>query len=422
MDKKIAVTIIVPVYNAEKCLNRCVDSILRQTCQELEVLLIDDGSQDRSGEICDQYAKSDERVRVIHKENSGVSDSRNLAMQLARGEYLQFVDSDDWIVPEATELFLREARANDCDMVISDFYRVVGERVSHKGDIQESGVLTREEFAACMMEKPADFYYGVLWNKLYRRDLIMENGLKMDSEISWCEDFMFNLEYIRYTKKIGVVRIPTYYYVKTKGSLVSQSYSLSRTIKMKRSVFEHYNEFYKAVFDEEDYEKSRLQVYRFLIDAAGDGIVPPVMIPRTYHLGEERVTVSQDLMESEDILTDLYIRRKLLDKCLQPVAVKNDLQLEDVYVLLYLRKDPAGKIKDDMSDFLDLSKSKITLSLLKLTNKGLIKKKDGAEEANGEIQLLEKAEDILEDLHYAEEEYQRLWAEGKDAVRLFLAD
>lgn len=192
------VSIIVPVYNAEGTLTRCIDSILNQEYNDFELLLIDDGSQDSSGAICDSYASADSRVRVVHKVNSGVSDSRNLALDMARGTYLQFLDSDDWITPNATRLLVETAEHYHCDMVISDFYRVVGKRVSHKGNIEEDCVLTREEFAAHMLENPADFYYGVLWNKLFRRSIVESHHLRMDTHISWCEDFMFNLEYIRY--------------------------------------------------------------------------------------------------------------------------------------------------------------------------------------------------------------------------------
>ena len=156
------VSIIVPVYNAEKTLARCVDSILNQTYQDYELLLVNDGSTDSSGGLCDSYAARDQRVRVFHKENAGVSNARNLALTQARGTYLQFLDSDDWITPEATLSLVRAAEDHQCDLIISDFYRVVGERVSHKGDIDEDSVLTREEYAAHMMENPADFYYGVL--------------------------------------------------------------------------------------------------------------------------------------------------------------------------------------------------------------------------------------------------------------------
>ena len=204
------VSIIVPVYNAEKTIGRCVDSILGQQYTDFELLLVDDGSRDGSGAICDSYALADSRVQVIHKENTGVSDTRNIGISRARGVYLQFLDSDDWITPDATKLLVEAAGEHNCDLVISDFYRVVGERVSRKGDIDEDRVLTREEYAAHMMEQPADFYYGVLWNKLYRRDIVESHRLRMDPELSWCEDFMFNLEYIRHAQRFYALQVPIY--------------------------------------------------------------------------------------------------------------------------------------------------------------------------------------------------------------------
>ena len=139
------VSIIVPIYNAEQYLRRCVDSILNQEYTDYELLLVNDGSTDASGDICEEYGDQDPRVIVIQKENTGVSDSRNRALDRARGKYLQFLDSDDWITPDATRLFVRAAEEYGCDMVISDFYRVVGERLSPKGDIEEEGVLDEQE-------------------------------------------------------------------------------------------------------------------------------------------------------------------------------------------------------------------------------------------------------------------------------------
>lgn len=183
------VSIIVPVYNAEKSLARCVDSILNQEFRDFELILMDDGSKDRSGEICDGYARADARVVVVHKENTGVSDTRNQAIARARGTFLQFVDSDDWLTADATKLMVRAAEETGCDMVIADFYRVVGEMVSQKGDIDADQVIGREAFVGFMMENPADYYYGVLWNKLYRRSLVEAHGIRMDAKLSWCEDF-----------------------------------------------------------------------------------------------------------------------------------------------------------------------------------------------------------------------------------------
>ena len=164
-EKRIPkVSIIIPVYNAEKAVCRCVDSVLDQEYTDFELLLMDDGSKDGSPAILDEYAEKDERVRVVHKENSGVSATRNMALGMARGDWIQFLDADDWITKDATKLFVRTAEENDADMVIADFYRVVGENTSRKGDIWTSRVITREEYGSFMMKNPADYYYGVLWN------------------------------------------------------------------------------------------------------------------------------------------------------------------------------------------------------------------------------------------------------------------
>ena len=332
------VSIIVPVYNAEKGLARCVDSILNQEFRDFELILMDDGSRDRSGEICDGYARADARVVVVHKENTGVSDTRNQAIARARGTFLQFVDSDDWLTADATKLMVRAAEETGCDLVIADFYRVVGEMVSRKGDIDTDQVIGREAFVGFMMENPADYYYGVLWNKLYRREIVEAHGIWMDAKISWCEDFLFNLEYVRYATTFYALRTPVYYYVKTKGSLVNQKVSLSRTVEMKLAMFECYNDFFKHVLDEEAYERKRLQVYHFLVDAAKDGFVFPATIPGTQKLGEERSQALQEVISEDGIIVERYRDRKLIERYLESVALKYDMTMAELSLLLY-RKD-----------------------------------------------------------------------------------
>ena len=395
-----SVSIIVPVYNAEACLRRCVESVLNQEYADFELLLADDGSRDSSGRICDEYAAADSRVRVFHKENSGVSDSRNLCLDQARGRYLQFLDADDWITANATKLLVQAMEEHLCDLVISDFYRVVGERVSPKGDIDEVQVLSREEYAAHMMENPANYYYGVLWNKLYRREIVEQHHLRMDPAISWCEDFMFNLEYIRRAETFFALQVPVYYYVKTKGSLCTQGISISKTIQMKLTVFEYYNQFYKTVLDEEEYEKQRLKIYRFLIDAAEDGTVPPV----SKRLGNERVRVSPDALEGQGFLFDTFRERKLLDYYLEPAAQKNDLSLPEARLLLYLRQSgPAAR--KDLADFAGLPRGGLSMLLNRLEGKGLISVTElrGAKGKRGRESRLEitfppSASAVLEDV------------------------
>ena len=366
------VSIIVPIYNAEKTIDRCINSILNQEYKDIELILLNDGSTDASGLICDAYAEKDKRIRVLHKENTGVSHTRNLGIAMARGEYLQFLDSDDWITPDATRFFVRAAMENQCDMVIADFYRVIGERVSQKGSIEEEGIMTRVDYAVKMMQKPADFYYGVLWNKLYKRSIIENYQLSMDNSISWCEDFMFNLEYVRHTNTIYALKIPVYYYVKTKGSLVSQGISMKKTIQMKRTVFACYNDFYKDVFDDMDYEKRRGQVYRFLFDAASDGSVSPLSIPGNYRLGDERTRVSEGVLEGEGIFFDIYRERKLQEKLFDIVALRNDITTVDVKLLYYLSQPHEKCTLKEMEDILNISKKELSLSIQRLLAREMI--------------------------------------------------
>lgn len=418
----VMVSIIVPVYHAEKTLRRCLDSVLGQEYRDFELIVVDDGSQDSSGDILDAYAQADGRVQVIHQENSGVSASRNLALDRAQGKYLQFVDSDDWITPDATRLLVQAAEENQCDLVISDFYRVVGTRLSPKGDIDEDEVLSQEEYAAHMMENPADFYYGVLWNKLYRRDIVENYHLRMDPEISWCEDFMFNLEYIRHAERFLALQVPIYYYVKTKGSLASSSLGISQTLRMKLEVFEYYHNFYKSVLDEEEYEKCRLKVYKFLIDAAGDGAVPPLLLPGASRLGGERTTVSAEVLESDGLMQSTFRDRMLLQYYLEPVALKYDISVPEARLLLYLVQSQTVGTRRELAELAGLSPRTLTLTLKKLESRKLIDleevKDPETKEKKQALMFLPEAEALLEDLSRAEADSEKARLAGFTAEEL----
>lgn len=259
------VSVIVPAYNAEKTIGRCVDSILHQDFYDLELIVMDDGSTDGTATLLDAYARKDQRVRVVHKPNSGVSDTRNQALDLARGEWVQFLDADDWIVPEATKLLVRSAEENDCQMVVADFYRVIGKKVSRKGDIDAEGVLTREDYGDYMMQNPSDFYYGVLWNKLYRRDILTRHDIRFTSEMRWAEDLVFNMQYIQYAEVFASIPQPGYYYVQNPQSICHTQIKPATLVQNKIQVFHYYKDLYTRLGM---YEQVRPQLYKFLIDIA----------------------------------------------------------------------------------------------------------------------------------------------------------
>ena len=404
------VSIIVPIYNAEKSIARCIDSILSQEYTDFELILCDDGSTDKSGQIIDEYREKDERIRVLHKENTGVSDTRNQGIAVAKGKYIQFLDADDWITVDATKLLVRTMKEGGCDLVISDFYRVIGDRISHKGDIDADGILTQEEFAEYMMVNPADFYYGVLWNKLYKREIIEKYHLKMDESVSWCEDFLFNLEYLLHTKRIAALQVPIYYYMKTEGSLATQGINLSKTIKMKISVFEYYNDFYKHVYEEEDYEKRRLGVYRFLIDTATDGFVMPQIFKKTKKLGEERISSYTYENLPVNVFTLHYKQRKLLEQYLEAVALRYDLEVQDIMLLSFIPEKPMKVSRKELADYTGYSVRTVSKILQKLTLKKVIDITSHGKKA--EIRIMQEYLSLYTELEYVKRDYDTVRFEG----------
>ena len=359
------VSIIVPVYNGAKSLRRCVDSILAQDHKDIEVILVDDGSKDESFAIISEYAKKDERVVAIHKDNSGVSSTRNVALSLAKGKYIQFIDVDDYLPFDSTKLMHRAMEENECDMVISDFYRVIEDKVSKKGSIKKGGLILRSEYADKMLLSPADFYYGVLWNKMYRKQIIDDYQLAMDENISYSEDAIFNLQYLLHCDRIFVLKSPVYYYVKTEGSLVSKNMNVSSTVKMKTSVIRYYDAFYKQILDKDDYEARKPIIYGYLLAVSRDALALPV-IDDTKKLGEENGGLF-DLQSN--VASELQFDRlssAVFDQILNAVGTQNDLEFNDIRILYYLYKRNKAATVDQIAAACELNNAMCMLSLTKL--------------------------------------------------------
>lgn len=202
------VSIVVPVYNAEKYLHRCIDSVLAQTYYDWELLLIDDGSKDMSGEICEEYAAKDERIRVFHKENGGVSSARNLGLDNAQGEWIAFADSDDYVFPCWLENFIHNA--SGVDMVVQGFKTSYAYEYMHNKDVH--GVSYKGSCKEGLLELYKNCYLGYLWVKLFRTDIIRENHIRFDTKISLQEDENFVLQYVTYAKQMVSIEDIGYMY------------------------------------------------------------------------------------------------------------------------------------------------------------------------------------------------------------------
>lgn len=211
-------SIIVPIYNVEKFLSKCIESILAQTYMEFELILVDDGSPDSCPQICDEYAKQDERIVVIHQKNSGVSAARNVGLNIARGKYIGFVDPDDFIAVDMYEKMVQAIEMSGAELVICgyDYYDEeyqVDEKRKYKNLPKEN--INQEELMKRMSDMPPTLRHGVV-NKLFKSDLLVNN--RFPEKLHSSEDVFFLNNYIKRVNKTIVIHEPLYKNLVRSGS------------------------------------------------------------------------------------------------------------------------------------------------------------------------------------------------------------
>lgn len=222
--KNPEISIIMPVYNSEKYLGKCIDSVLTQSFCDFELLLIDDGSTDRSPQICDDYALKDNHVKVIHKDNGGVSSARNMGLSAVRGGYLCFFDSDDTLEPNALQLMYEKISNGNYDLVIAGYNRYDEDGTKIFGMSRKEVEALSIDSALKEMYYPKDEeYQGYLWNKMFRSDIIKNAGLKFNECIAFNEDRLFITQYIcNSNREVAYTTTPVYnYVVRTSGAMGS---------------------------------------------------------------------------------------------------------------------------------------------------------------------------------------------------------
>lgn len=203
MNQKVSV--IVPVYNAEQNIRRCVESILNQTFTDFELLLIDDGSKDESGKICDEYAKQDRRVKVFHKKNGGVSSARNVGLDNACGEWIAFCDADDYVEPLWLSVLL--GNVVDYDMVIAGFW------IYRNGKKEKVPCIASTLLDRIVSYLEENGVIGMLWCKLFRASIIKEKYLRFNAQYTICEDAEFIYRFIVESRKIRSIDALVYHYI-----------------------------------------------------------------------------------------------------------------------------------------------------------------------------------------------------------------
>ncbi len=239
-------SIIVPVYNVEKYLDKCIDRILSSTYKNYELIIINDGTKDNSESIITKYLEKEEykdKITYISKENTGLSDTRNLGMSKATGDYIAFVDSDDYIETNMYELMMNKAMEKDFDIVASDV-RLVYENSDKEKIISsayEKDLVNKDEIKQTMLT-----YYPVVWNKIYKKSLL--DGIEFSKGV-WYEDMEFNLKLYPRIKSIGVVKVPLYNYLQ-RGSSITYTYNdkLYDIITNMDTVIKYYKE--QGIYEE----------------------------------------------------------------------------------------------------------------------------------------------------------------------------
>ena len=299
------VSIIVPVYNVQNSVARCLESVLAQTWKEIEVIVLNDGSTDGSLAICEQFRRKDPRITLIDKPNAGLSMTRNDGMKVAKGKYVQFVDSDDLLEPDFTENMVRAAEANSADLVISPYWMALPPEMVNPGEGEKlapdaklfledpsvtdrrgykvrqygflpAGVYDQRAYAMQLIEKPATFYFNVVWNKLYRRQLLEAVDLWFTNDLLYAEDQQFNVRYLQYAKVIASIDTPGYYYIQNPHGICHTQLTAGTVMQNKLQMLRYYKELFTKLGI---YDEAQPRLYKSLV-AFSENVSPSSLLQR----------------------------------------------------------------------------------------------------------------------------------------------
>lgn len=244
------VSVIVPVYNVENYLHRCINSIRVQNYENMEIILVDDGSKDSSGKICDEYAEMDSRIIVLHKENGGLSEARNVALDICKGKWISFIDSDDYVAENHIKSLYEACIQNDADMGVCGRYDIYQDRKQELFNISSNFVWNKKNAIENLLLGKG-LHVGA-WGKLYKRDVFADVRYPV-GEVS--EDVAVIMRILNQTEKIVHTGISTYYYL-------HRSKSLSSSFNEKQlSAFHNYQKMYKTILNEYPYLKRQALAY-----------------------------------------------------------------------------------------------------------------------------------------------------------------
>ena len=243
------ISVIIPVYNVENYLKRCVDSVLCQDGISLEIILVDDGSTDSSGKMCEEYVTSHSNITCLHISNSGPATAKNKGYDMATGNYVAFIDSDDEIKPDMFRSMLQSGYKHDADIVCCNYIQVNEDgHISHTKHTGQEYILTQDEALKAILIK--DKIYSQCWTKIYKRDTMQKNGVRNTEGLKTEEDFIYNIQAFACSKTVCIVDKPLYIYTHRSKSLSKDYYRLELVDNIIREQFPHLQEYsaYHCIF------------------------------------------------------------------------------------------------------------------------------------------------------------------------------
>lgn len=252
------ISIIVPIYKVENELDRCVKSIMQQTYQNIEIILVDDGSPDKCPKMCDDYAKQDDRIIVIHKKNGGLSDARNAGLRAANGEYIMYVDSDDYIELDACQRLISYF-VEEVDVVVGVCKKINGSKISFQEhtNLEEGKIYDAKEYVICSIKK--NEWYAPAWLNMYRKVFLIDNNLYY--KVGYCyEDIEMLPRLFLSNPKVVYMNYPFYNYIVRENSIMTSETTVEK-INMSIDI---YSEWYKLIESVRD-EKYRKILYGVLV-------------------------------------------------------------------------------------------------------------------------------------------------------------
>lgn len=248
MKFEIKISIIVPVYKVERELDRCVKSLLGQTYENIEIILVDDGSPDCCPEMCDEFARQDGRVKVVHKRNGGLSDARNAGLEVASGEYILYVDSDDYIDIDSCERFMKARNNENIDIIVGNavMEKKDGNELINHSAIQEGIAYTSKEFVEQAIK--ANQWYAPAWLNMYRREFLLENDLYFEKGI-YFEDVQMLPRVFLAANTIRYMNGTFYHYVVRDNSIMTSGKKDVARIRDSISIYEQWFSLFKKIND-----------------------------------------------------------------------------------------------------------------------------------------------------------------------------